>query len=214
MDNGVHVIVNPIKEASDVGVESFYEVGFMDEPKGMVQSSHLLGHLVCYSPGAGFEAKEAMNWLNEKGMANAETMPDYTHYDYSVPANDLEKVFEIEAARLTQTKFDADMIAFEAKRVYSETDAVERIPRAGMAKHAFMALSHAWRHQSNEALVRGGLEDMDRGKLFEFYKSTYAPQNLTLIVTGKTTVDQVKDCLLYTSPSPRDATLSRMPSSA
>ena len=25
---------------------------------------------------------------------------------------------------------------------------------------------------------------------------------------------QVKDCLLYTSPSPRDATLSRMPSSA
>ena len=28
------------------------------------------------------------------------------------------------------------------------------------------------------------------------------------------TVDQPKDCLLYTSPSPRDATLSRMPSSA
>ena len=25
---------------------------------------------------------------------------------------------------------------------------------------------------------------------------------------------KVKDCLLYTSPSPRDATLSRMPSSA
>ena len=26
--------------------------------------------------------------------------------------------------------------------------------------------------------------------------------------------DRAKDCLLYTSPSPRDATLSRMPSSA
>ena len=26
--------------------------------------------------------------------------------------------------------------------------------------------------------------------------------------------DKIKDCLLYTSPSPRDATLSRMPSSA
>ena len=26
--------------------------------------------------------------------------------------------------------------------------------------------------------------------------------------------DRIKDCLLYTSPSPRDATLSRMPSSA
>ena len=29
-----------------------------------------------------------------------------------------------------------------------------------------------------------------------------------------TCVDATKDCLLYTSPSPRDATLSRMPSSA
>ena len=27
-------------------------------------------------------------------------------------------------------------------------------------------------------------------------------------------LDEVKACLLYTSPSPRDATLSRMPSSA
>ena len=27
-------------------------------------------------------------------------------------------------------------------------------------------------------------------------------------------VEMIKDCLLYTSPSPRDATLSRMPSSA
>ena len=27
-------------------------------------------------------------------------------------------------------------------------------------------------------------------------------------------IDTYKDCLLYTSPSPRDATLSRMPSSA
>ena len=30
----------------------------------------------------------------------------------------------------------------------------------------------------------------------------------------KTLIVELKDCLLYTSPSPRDATLSRMPSSA
>ena len=37
-------------------------------------------------------------------------------------------------------------------------------------------------------------------------------------IGGKTSADDAKglfpDCLLYTSPSPRDATLSRMPSSA
>ena len=31
---------------------------------------------------------------------------------------------------------------------------------------------------------------------------------------AKSFVNQVKDCLLYTSPSPRDRTRSRMPSSA
>ena len=31
---------------------------------------------------------------------------------------------------------------------------------------------------------------------------------------GRDTLDRVFACLLYTSPSPRDATLSRMPSSA
>ena len=33
-----------------------------------------------------------------------------------------------------------------------------------------------------------------------------------LDMAGK--IKQITDCLLYTSPSPRDATLSRMPSSA
>ena len=33
-------------------------------------------------------------------------------------------------------------------------------------------------------------------------------------VTHTETTDDFGDCLLYTSPSPRDATLSRMPSSA
>ena len=34
------------------------------------------------------------------------------------------------------------------------------------------------------------------------------------VITGDIDNDGFKDCLLYTSPSPRDATLSRMPSSA
>ena len=38
--------------------------------------------------------------------------------------------------------------------------------------------------------------------------------DLILDKDGKLSLDLPKDCLLYTSPSPRDATLSRMPSSA
>ena len=42
-----------------------------------------------------------------------------------------------------------------------------------------------------------------------------SPDNKVVITLAKSEMGQgVKTCLLYTSPSPRDATLSRMPSSA
>ena len=39
-------------------------------------------------------------------------------------------------------------------------------------------------------------------------------KDLEKILNDGSTDKELKDCLLYTSPSPRDATLSRMPSSA
>ena len=35
-----------------------------------------------------------------------------------------------------------------------------------------------------------------------------------VVLAGEVRGPEIKNCLLYTSPSPRDATLSRMPSSA
>ena len=37
---------------------------------------------------------------------------------------------------------------------------------------------------------------------------------VSAVISYKTLIEQINGCLLYTSPSPRDATLSRMPSSA
>ena len=190
--NGVTIVVSPVPGAGQVGIESVYDVGFVDEPENMVQVSHLLEHLVCYSPGAGFEQKKAMEWLNSIGMANAETLPDWTHYDYAVPVDDIEKVFEIEAARLQQKSFAPRLIRAEAKRVYQETDFVENHPSSGMAKHAFMALAHHWKFNARTALVRGGLEQIEGSRLVAFYKQTYRPENLRLYVTGDITVDQAR----------------------
>ena len=44
-----------------------------------------------------------------------------------------------------------------------------------------------------------------------FKKNT---ENQIVVMGSKTWEDPFMPCLLYTSPSPRDATLSRMPSSA
>ena len=51
------------------------------------------------------------------------------------------------------------------------------------------------------------------GLLNKLDLKNYNTQSLVLCPTREL-ADQVAGCLLYTSPSPRDATLSRMPSSA
>ena len=45
-------------------------------------------------------------------------------------------------------------------------------------------------------------------------KRKYSGKNLKFMVGGCDKIPMPDSCLLYTSPSPRDATLSRMPSSA
>ena len=45
-------------------------------------------------------------------------------------------------------------------------------------------------------------------------RDVHFTQEVLVIKSGKVRVDYYDDCLLYTSPSPRDRTRSRMPSSA
>ena len=54
------------------------------------------------------------------------------------------------------------------------------------------------------------IEDIVVGCAFQTGEQSFNIGKLTTFLTNM----DVKTCLLYTSPSPRDATLSRMPSSA
>ena len=51
-------------------------------------------------------------------------------------------------------------------------------------------------------------------KAFETWSLKPALQRARVMFKFKELIEKNSDCLLYTSPSPRDATLSRMPSSA
>ena len=59
----------------------------------------------------------------------------------------------------------------------------------------------------NEELWRKALEEHNSG---DFHEAHEIFEDLWLELDDR----QEKDCLLYTSPSPRDGLLSRMPSSA
>jgi predicted Zn-dependent peptidase len=184
LDNGITVLIHAVPDVDQIAVEAFYEVGFMHEPKGMTQAAHLLEHLVCNAATATHAPGAAMTLLSTKGFANAETLPAFTHYDYAVPSADLELVLQIEAARLASLKITREIILQESPRCYQEADFVEANPRAGMLKHAFMALSQGWRHGVDRALIRGGMEDFAIADLHRFHREYYRPDRLTLVLIG------------------------------
>ena len=67
----------------------------------------------------------------------------------------------------------------------------------------------------SEALDRSdGIYEKDSGELIAQGELGLPVFVGTMQFGTQCVIERAKDCLLYTSPSPRDATLSRMPSSA
>ena len=63
-------------------------------------------------------------------------------------------------------------------------------------------------------VLKGDFSSMGKKVVKPFLKRPLAPANIPDAVRISETIATILICLLYTSPSPRDATLSRMPSSA
>ena len=58
------------------------------------------------------------------------------------------------------------------------------------------------------------LDESNRSDSFAIGITTYINKKKSTISSSNLSKDNIKICLLYTSPSPRDRTRSRMPSSA
>ena len=184
LENGVTVMLWPVPGTGQVAMETFYEVGFLHEPRGMTQAAHLLEHIMCNGATASWAAGASFALLNEVGMANAETLPTSTHYDYTVPADRLELCLKVASERLSSLRITEELVLQEAPRCYRETDFVERNPQAGMLKFAFMALAQVWRHGRQEALVRGGMEEFAIADLVAFHRAGYRPDRLRVVLIG------------------------------
>lgn len=184
LNNGATVVMVPVPGSRHVAMESFYDAGFFTEPKGLCQAAHLLEHLACYGQTAALPEGEWMKRLSERGIANAETLPTFVHFDAQAPADDLEWLLAAESGRLKSLQITPELVAREVPRVYSETDLVESQRQAPLIKHALMAAHQAWRFGEKRALIRGGLAEIPIERLRDFYAATYRPDRLTLVLVG------------------------------
>ena len=77
-------------------------------------------------------------------------------------------------------------------------------------------LMHGWTSDDLGARVERALVDVERVGAAQPARRDGRARRLALVppAQGAAHIGRQLSCLLYTSPSPRDATLSRMPSSA
>jgi len=183
--NGVTVYVQEERTDDNVAVEVLYRAGFMVEPKGEPQISHLAEHLSIYC-GMGHFAPDAAIAAVQKdhGMLNAEAVADFVHIDYIVAGTRLEEIFQIESDRLRAIKCDQATLDREAKKVTTELDNVIRDPKGVLTKFAMMALNQTYRFGERHVPVHDRVASYTIDDIHRFHQQYYRPDDMVLVVIG------------------------------
>jgi len=184
LDNGLTVILLENHKEKKVAVESFYRAGFIHEPKGKAQMSHVVEHMVVRCATKSYKPNESFMLLQKKGMANAETLPTFVHYDYLLPSSDLELALRIESERLTSIKFSEDVLKQEVPKCLQEIEFVQKNPRAGLVKFGLVALSQTIRYGQKFVPVCAGTSRLTVEDVAQFHRHHYTPENAFLIIVG------------------------------
>jgi zinc protease len=185
LGNGLHVVVIPDHRTPVVTQMIWYKVGSADETPGKSGLAHFLEHLMFKGTAKHPAGEFSQTVLKVGGAENAFTSTDYTGYFQRVPRDQLGKMMEFEADRMTGLVLkdenvlpERDVVLEEYNmRVANNPDArlTEQIMAALYLNHPYGRPVIGW-HQE--------IEKLDREDALAFYKRFYAPNNATLVIAG------------------------------
>ena len=185
LSNGITVYLQEEHTTDQIAIETLYPVGFMDEPKGLPQLSHVTEHLAVYCASGPFATEEAWNLLRtDRGMVNAETLGDFIHFDYVVKTKHLEDVLRVEAARLGGITCDADILKREQGKVVGEIDQTLSTPKLALTKFAMMALNQAMNYGQMRVDIREGARRITIAEVQDFQREYFRPDDMVMIIIG------------------------------
>ena len=217
LDNGMTVMMRPVPDAKVVAVEMFHRVGLFHEPSGKPQLANLTAYMVYQGPTENYIAGEAAATIKNRGIANAETLGDFVHFDYLVPSEDLDRTFQIAAERLTSLKFTDDVLVKARRDVLAEIDAVCESEIVGMVKFGLSALNQVLRFGKDQVEIYRVVNTVSNRNAREFYRAHYAAEDTIIVIAGgfdPTNAQQLVDKYFApieksTSPAPPAWTLKR-----
>ncbi|MBR1126269.1 insulinase family protein [Bradyrhizobium lablabi] len=193
LDNGLQVVVIPDHRTPVVTQMIWYKVGSADETPGKSGLAHFLEHLMFKGTEKHPAGEFSQTVLKIGGNENAFTSYDYTGYFQRVPRDQLPRMMEFEADRMTGLILkdenvlpERDVVLEEFNmRVANNPDArlTEQIMAALYLNHPYGRPVIGWRQE---------IEKLDREDALAFYKRFYAPNNATLVIAGDVEAKDVR----------------------
>jgi zinc protease len=193
LTNGLQVVVIPDHRTPVVTQMIWYKVGSADETPGKSGLAHFLEHLMFKGTSKHPVGEFSQTVLRVGGNENAFTSTDYTGYFQRVPRDQLGRMMEFEADRMTGLILkdenvlpERDVVLEEFNmRVANNPDArlTEQIMAALYLNHPYGRPVIGWRQE---------IEKLDREDALAFYKRFYAPNNAILIIAGDVDANDVR----------------------
>ena len=197
LSNGLKLIVREDHRAPTVAHMVWYRAGSIDETNGRTGVAHVLEHMM-FKGTRQVKAGEFSRLVAAVGgRENAFTSRDYTAYFQQVEKSKLEDVIKLESDRMSNLNFDDAefdkeiQVIMEERRLRTEDNPSSLLNESLMAT-AFM--SSPYRHP-----VIGWMNDLVNMKAVDardWYRSWYAPNNATVVISGDVDPQQIYKMVL------------------
>ena len=193
LQNGMQVVVIPDHRTPVVTQMIWYKVGSADETPGKSGLAHFLEHLMFKGTAKHPAGEFSKTVLQVGGNENAFTSTDYTGYYQRVPRDQLARMIEFEADRMTGLILKDENVLPERDVVLEEFNMrVANNPDARLTEQMMAALY--LNHPYGRPVIgwRQEIEKLDREDALAFYKRFYAPNNAILIIAGDVAANDVR----------------------
>ncbi|HLG82752.1 MAG TPA: pitrilysin family protein [Bradyrhizobium sp.] len=199
LDNGLQVVVIQDHRTPVVTEMIWYKVGSADETPGKSGLAHFLEHLMFKGTAKHPEGEFSKTVLRIGGNENAFTSYDYTGFFQRVPREQLPRMMEFEADRMTGLILkdenvlpERDVVLEEYNmRVANNPDArlTEQIMAALYLNHPYGRPVIGWHHE---------IEKLTREDALAFYRRFYAPNNAILVIAGDVVPAEIRPMVEHT----------------
>ena len=193
LDNGLRVILVEHHANPMICFNTVVGAGVVHEPAHMNGSSHFLEHLL-FNGTTTRTQRELYDEVDlYGGYNNATTREDHTLYMMLIQKEFAERGLDIQADMLLNSILPDEKFEKE-KGIVLEELAQDKGRPGYMVTRAFREFAYAGTRAEKSVLgTEESISGLQRDDVYEYYKSRYVPNNMTVVVMGDFQIPEMMD---------------------